>query len=122
MILSPLTSTIKQLSVHRVNGKPFSVSEYSHSAPGEFTGEGIPMITAAASFQDWDAIYLFDYGTHEEKFGKISAFFDISGDTMKLTFAGLSSYVFRNKLLEPGNTLTLIPGKYTEMVERIFLK
>ena len=42
-------------------GKPFTVSEYNHSAPLDSQADCVPMIASFAAAQDWDGIWFFDY-------------------------------------------------------------
>lgn len=42
-------------------GKPFTVSEYNHSAPLDTQASCIPMLTSFAAAQDWDGLWIFNY-------------------------------------------------------------
>src|SRR5262249_42706400 len=53
--------TLPGLALRRVLGKAHCVTEYNHSAPNTFGGEGFVLLAAYAALQDWDAIYAFAY-------------------------------------------------------------
>jgi hypothetical protein len=44
-----------------VAGRPFAVTEFNYSHPNPFRGEAGPIMGAYSAFQDWDAIYRFNY-------------------------------------------------------------
>jgi hypothetical protein len=49
------------MTVVRVFGTPFSITEYNHPAPNTYSSEAFLLLAAYAAFQDWDAIYTFAY-------------------------------------------------------------
>jgi hypothetical protein len=49
------------MSMTRLFGKPFSVSEYNYSAPNRYRAEGGLIMGAASALQDWDAVWRFAY-------------------------------------------------------------
>jgi len=77
--------TLTELAVRRVEGKPFTVTEYNHPAPNEYAAEGLPMIAAMAAFQGWNGVFSFAY-SHDTDFEprRIKGFFDIKSDPAKL--------------------------------------
>jgi hypothetical protein len=91
--------TLDGLAMHRVAGKPFTVSEYDHPAPNEWAAEMIPTIFAYAASQDWDGVILFAYGTNPTN--KIQGFFDTTGHTAKLGFLPFAASVFLRGDLAP---------------------
>jgi hypothetical protein len=48
-------------SFSRVPGKPFTVTEFNYSAPGNYRGAGGLMTGALAALQDWDGLWRFAY-------------------------------------------------------------
>ena len=72
--------TLRDLAEYRVAGKPYSVSEYNHPAPNDYRAEMLPELATFAAFQDWDMIYLFDYGDYGAgaPTDKINGYFGIS--------------------------------------------
>lgn len=85
------------LAEYRIAGKPYSVSEYNEPAPNDFQAETVPVLASFAAFQDWDMIYLFDYGdygtgTDNEK---INGYFSINSNPAKMAFMPAAAMIFR---------------------------
>lgn len=121
--------TIADLGFKRVPGKPFFVTEYNHSAPGDFASEAMPLISAYGALQDWDGIFLYAYGTHRGSWssGYVDNYFDIYSDPNKLSSLVASAALFRrgdvrsstkvasvgplrDRVLEVMGALKLVPG------------
>lgn len=85
--------TFPELARYRLAGKPYTVSEYNHPAPNDFLAETVPMLVAYAAVQDWDGIYLFDYGNDRGE-GKISGFFAIDANPAIMAFLPAASLLF----------------------------
>jgi hypothetical protein len=85
------------LALYRVVGKPYTVSEYNHPAPNDYQAEMMPVYATYAAYQDWDMIYLFDYGDYGEKAdnAKIQGFFGIGSNPAKTAFLPASAILFR---------------------------
>ncbi|MFI5382186.1 MAG: carbohydrate binding domain-containing protein, partial [Tepidisphaerales bacterium] len=66
---SPQGSTMAGLVTTRVLGKPYTVTEYQHSAPNEWQAECMPMIATIAAAQDWDGVFIFAY-SHNQNYKK----------------------------------------------------
>ena len=106
--------TLAALATHRVEGKPFTVSEYNHPAPSDYASETLPTIFAYAGAQDWDGVFLFDYHSEGGDWdsNKIRGFFDIDSDPNKMVFASAMARAFRSGALSPA------PAKTTLVVPR----
>jgi hypothetical protein len=77
--------TLSRLALVRVAGKPYTVSEYNHSAPNSYAAEGFPMIAAFAAFQDWNGVFSFVYGADRRfELRKIESFFNLKSHTAQL--------------------------------------
>jgi len=105
--------TLRDLAEYRVAGRPYSVSEYNHPAPNDFRAEALPELATFAAFQDWDMIYLFDYGAYGDGVSndKINGFFGISSDPAKTAFLPAAAMIFRAGAIPPaqeGEQLRLI--------------
>ena len=87
--------TLTRLAFHRVEGKPFTVSEYDHPAPSDYSAEMFPMIASFAALQDWDGLYQFSYGGKDWDRQRISGYFAINGHPGKLVFLPISVVMFR---------------------------
>jgi len=96
MVNDPLNSTVVQLSRTAFSGKPYTVSETNHPFPNDWASEGIPIIAAYASFQDWDAVIMY---TFEPKLSPdwkpyIGDPFDISLDPIRMTEMATGALTF----------------------------
>lgn len=96
MVNDPLHSTVVQLSRTAFAGKPYTVSETNHPFPNEWASEGIPILAAYASFQDWDAIVIY---TFEPKLAPdwkpyVGDPFDISLDPVRMTQMAAGALMF----------------------------
>ncbi len=49
------------LACQRVEGKPYTVSEYNHPFPNQYGAEGQPMLRAYGAFQGWDGVFEYTY-------------------------------------------------------------
>jgi len=95
--------TLAGLAMHRVAGKPFTVSEYDHPAPNEYAAEMVPMIFAYAAWQDWDGVFLFAYQGDDEGWDRdrIDGFFDQSAHPGKLAFVPSAAQMFLRGCVTP---------------------
>jgi hypothetical protein len=102
MIDNPAGSPLWGLAATRVAGKPFTVTEYNHSAPNEWQAECVPLIATYAALQDWDAIFLFAY-SHNDQFEKDhnGSFFDIEGNWTKMAAMPLAARIFTGQTVQP---------------------
>ncbi len=85
------------ITLLRVTGKPFSVTEVDIPAPSDYACELYPVLATFASVQDWDALYPFDMvaaGTEQEA-GAIGTFFDQRHHPAKWGFGPFATRVFR---------------------------
>lgn len=107
--------TLRDLAEYRIARKPYSISEYNHPAPSDFRAEMMPEYATFAAFQDWDIIYLFDYGAYGTGADndKINSYFGISSDPTKTAFLPGAAMIFRAREFgasEEKSTLNLWPG------------
>lgn len=96
MVVDPLHSTVVQLARTPVLNKPYTVSEVNHPFPHQYACEGIPVLAAYASFQDWDGIFWYTMA-HREVVGtepRIAGHFDLAFDPVKLTQLAAGSLAF----------------------------
>jgi hypothetical protein len=107
MVDDPAGSPLWALAATRVAGKPFTITEYNHSAPNEWEAETIPMIATYAALQDWDAVFLFAY-SHNDQFEKSHAngFFDIEGNWTKMAAMPLAARIFLGQGVKPLASVT----------------
>ncbi|MCY3017964.1 MAG: carbohydrate binding domain-containing protein [Planctomycetota bacterium] len=77
--------TLPGLALRRVAGKPFSVTEYGHAAPGTYVSEGSLLRGAYAALQDWDYISTSRYSHHSDwDLRRIRNYFDIDQHPTKM--------------------------------------
>jgi hypothetical protein len=110
--------TLQSLAEYRVAGKPYSVSEYNHPAPNDYRAETLPELATFAAFQDWDMIYLFDYGDYGTgaQNDKINGYFGISSDPAKTAFLPAAALIFRGGVFPVATTGTEVKLLREEVV------
>lgn len=96
MVADPTGGTLPWLAMHRVEGKPFTVSEYNHAAPNDYTAETLPLIAAYAAWQDWDGFFLFDYNASRDEWdtNRIKGFFDVDTHPGKMALLPAAAEIF----------------------------
>lgn len=108
-------STLRALAMHRIAGRPFTVSEYNHPAPNDFSAEGLVMAACYAVQQDWDGIFLFDYNSDRNawSYNAICGFFDMDTDPSKMALMpSAAAIILRGRGASPvSQTLTFPLGQ-----------
>lgn len=97
-------NSLTNCAKYRVFGKPFSVSEYDHPYPNQFSSQMYPMLASYAAFQDWDCIFTFCSEFPSDKVGKnvkINGYFDQSNNPAKSCAAPVAARIFRQFLVKP---------------------
>ena len=103
MVDNPAGATLHRIAAERMEGRPFTLSEYNHSAPNDFQAECVPMLAAYAAAQDWDGIWLFAYshrGGPAER-DRFDSYFDIDANPSKWGFMRAGAAIFRQKAIPP---------------------
>jgi hypothetical protein len=95
--------TLLRLAEYRVAGKPYTVTEYNEPAPNDYQCETVPELAAFAAAQDWDAIFLFDYGDYgvDAANDRIQCFFGIGSNPAKMAFMPAAALIFRAEAIKP---------------------
>lgn len=95
--------TLLPLAEYRVAGKPYTISEYNEPAPIDFQAETVPELAAFAASQDWDGIFLFDWGSYGKKAAneRIQGFFGVGSNPAKTVFFPAAALLFRNAQITP---------------------
>ena len=77
-------SQITWLASQRVEGKPYTVSEYNHPYPNFYGAEGQPMLHAYGALHGWDGVFEYSYNNrqnaepdHNEYFFSMAARTDV---------------------------------------------
>ncbi|MEO6907028.1 MAG: carbohydrate binding domain-containing protein, partial [Abditibacteriaceae bacterium] len=95
----------------RLKGKPFVMSEWNSGQPSNFGAETLPMVAAYASWQDWAAVYLFDYHSNGNyNRDSIHGFFSIDSNPTKMITAPAAALMYRQSAVTPAReeiTLTV---------------
>jgi hypothetical protein len=96
MVNDPFNSTVVQLSRTAFAGKPYTVSETNHPFPNDWATEGIPILAAYGSLQDWDAIILYTFEPKRDPNWKpyVGDPFDISLDPVRMTEMATGALTF----------------------------
>jgi hypothetical protein len=110
LVADPSGGTLPRLAMHRVEGKPFTVTEYNHPAPSDYSAETLPLLASYAAWQDWDGIFLFDYtgdrGGFRDEF--IKGFFATDTHPGKIALMPAAAQLFlRGDLAPATQKLTL---------------
>ena len=102
--------TLRDLAEYRLADKPYSISEYNHPAPNDYRAEMMPEFATFAAFQDWDMLYLFDYGDYGDgvQNDRINGYFGISSDPAKTAFLPASAMIFRAGMVPIGQNATTL--------------
>jgi hypothetical protein len=95
--------TLLRLAEFRVAGKPYTITEYNEPAPVDFQAETVPEIAAFAAAQDWDGIFLFDWGGYGKKAAneRIQGFFSTGSNPSKTAFLPAAALLFREGQIAP---------------------
>ena len=103
MVDRPAQSTLPGLAAERMDGKPFTVSEYNHPAPLDAQAETVPLLAAFAAAQDWDGIWLFAYSHRTDDAGRdaFASYFDFDANPAKWGFMQAGAAIFRGGALPP---------------------
>ena len=102
---------IARLACHRVEGKPFIVSEFNQASPNAYAAECWPIVAACAAVQDWDAIIMHNYVnyTHEDwSEPRIRNFFDGAAHPAKIPFVLAAAMAFRRGDVAPAEQSAIL--------------
>jgi hypothetical protein len=101
MVSDKETGKLFWFGMHRIAGKPLTISEYDHPAPSFFCAEMFPMLNSFAAFQDFDGIYHFTFDAPYDG-GRIDNFFSSAGHPLKQIFVPVGAVLFRMGAITPG--------------------
>jgi len=103
--------TLRDLAQYRIAGKPYTVSEYNHPAPSDYQAETVPEIASYAAYQDWDIVYMFDYGGYGKGANndRIDGYFSFGSNPAKWAFMPAAALIFRNQSFMPA-TNSIVAG------------
>lgn len=121
MVNAADTGTIGDLSMRKVKGKPMSLTEYNHPHPNTYQAEGFFLMSAYASFHDFDAVYPFSYAGDINQFNSrsIKNYFDIDQNPVKMASFFAASLSFRRGDVKPALQKISIPFSRTDELEQL---
>lgn len=90
-------NTLTGLARQRIKGRPFTVTEYQHPSPNQYSAEGPLLLAAYGALQDWDGLWLFDYGAGQSSvtMGMFRGFFDTGQHPLKMANLLVAAQLFR---------------------------
>lgn len=88
---------------HRLLDRPFTISEFNYSAPGQFRGVGGMMLGAQAALQDYDGVWRFAWshsrdGVLEER---PMSYFDVARDPLQRATERAALMLYMRRDLKP---------------------
>ncbi|MBN1410872.1 MAG: hypothetical protein JW969_08495 [Spirochaetales bacterium] len=123
MIRFPKKSKIAQLSLERVWGKPFIITEYNHPHPNTYQAEAFYLASAYGALQDWDGIIAFSYNQTNDDWGSeyIRNFFDIDQNPVKMVSIIPSVLTFLGQDIKPAMDEYTIPISRKSELNSLFM-
>src|SRR5690606_30389375 len=67
--------TIRRLAGERVEGFPYTISEYNHPFPNQYGAEGQPMLRAYGALQGWDGVFQYTYNHRQDAEPEMNTYF-----------------------------------------------
>lgn len=115
-------NTLAGLARQRIRGKPFMVTEYQHPSPNYYGGEGPLLLAAYAGLQDWDGLWLFDYGLGcpAGPMEFVNGYFNIDQHPTKMANLLLAASLFRRGDVRPATqtiTMALTPERELDLLQ-----
>ncbi|MCD6352143.1 MAG: carbohydrate binding domain-containing protein, partial [Armatimonadetes bacterium] len=110
MVANP-PGTIERLACCRIAGKPYTVSEYNHPAPNQYGGEAFLLLAAYGAFQDWDAIYSFNFSSNDTwDEDHVSSYFDTKAHPTQVVSLPAAAAMFRLGAIAPAQQELVAEG------------
>ena len=102
LVNSAKTDIFGALATARVAGKPYTISEYNHPYPNQYSGEGLPMIAAFGRFQRWNGIFQYTYAHKSDtEPEKLTGYFDMNVHALQLVHSPACAAMFARGLVRP---------------------
>jgi len=116
-------NTFTVLARQRIDGKPFTVTEYEHPSPNYHGAESPLLLAAYAGLQDWDGIWLFAYGPGNDMaaMGYVPSYFEIAQHPTKMANLLLAANLFRRQDVQPAvqkYTMALTPEHELDLLQK----
>lgn len=113
--------TPRNIMASRILGKPFTVTEFNYVRPNRYRAEGVVVMPAYASLQDWDGLYNFNYASTLDALttGNVSDNFALAGDPVGLLGDRLSALLFlRGDIAPATHAIVFVAEKDTAFSKR----
>jgi hypothetical protein len=115
-------NTLAGLARQRLQGKPFTVTEYEHPAPNYYGAEGPLLLAAYGGLQDWDGLWLFAYGPGNDMatMGYVRNYFELGQHPTKMANLLLAANLFRRGDVRPAGqefTMALTPERELDLLQ-----
>ena len=109
--------TLGDLAQRRIAGKPYTISEYNHPYPNQFSGEGLPMLAAFGRFQKWNGVFQYTYAHKvETEPDSLTGYFDLDVHALQLVHSPACAAMFeRGDVKEAEFTITHTLTDETEL-------
>ncbi|HEX2950198.1 MAG TPA: carbohydrate binding domain-containing protein, partial [Armatimonadota bacterium] len=107
---------LSHMAFQRIEGKPFVVTEYNHSAPNTYSSEGSLLMSAFASMQDWDGIFVYAYNYRNNNWDarRMTNILEIDQHPTKMATLPAAAALFLRGDVPPTQNREIIPVS-TEM-------
>ncbi len=115
-------NTLADLARQRIQGKPFTVTEYNHPQPMYYGAEAPLLLATYGALQDWDGLWMFDYGHGQDgttTMGYARGFFDTAQHSGKMANLLLAANLFRRGDVLPAAqeiTMALSPNREIDLL------
>lgn len=108
------------LAGQRVEGKPYTVSEYNHPFPNQYGAEGQPMLRAYGAFQGWDGVFEYTYN-HSPDFEprRNTYFFSMIARTEVLAHMPACAAMYLRGDVREAQKAVVAPVDYAAYFERL---
>ncbi len=112
MVNNPHNTTLGSLARQRLQGLPFTVSEYQHASPNPFSSEGPLLVAAYGALQDWDGVMMFAYDAGRNDnwdTRRVDNFFSMNAHPTKMAAMLAGALIFRRGDVSPAEQEVAIP-------------
>lgn len=108
------------LAGQRVEGKPYTVSEYNHPFPNQYGAEGQPMLRAYGALQGWDGVFEYTYN-HSPDFEpkRNTYFFSMIARTEVLAHMPACAAIFLRGDVREARQAVVAPVDYAAYFDRL---
>ncbi|HEX2949092.1 MAG TPA: carbohydrate binding domain-containing protein [Armatimonadota bacterium] len=112
----PMGGTLPHMAFQHVDGKPYIVTEYNHSAPNTYSSEGFLLLSAFAALQDWDGFFVYAYSYRggnawpgEWNAGRITNILEIDQHPTKMATLPAAAALFLRGDVQPTKDVISVP-------------